>query len=210
MDTDEFTLKRGEKLARVGMAQVFWRTYETGGVIVTHGLGVTEGLEDGIGLDDLIFKGALCLVGFRWLLGGSTDGGEVGNNLLGVLGLSGTRFTSDQHRLVLVISQHVDVGTIRDGEKMGWNLSATLATIHFGDAVGIQRPTLVGIDDNTEEARVGLEEMRKQTVSDLLGGTLVEPGNISTQNATRSGQSIFYALRPIDMGKINSLHDIEK
>jgi hypothetical protein len=132
-------------------------TYETRGVIVTDGLSVTEGFKYGIGLDDLIFKGSLGLFAFSWLLGGGTDGGEVGNNLLRVLSFSGTRFTGNQHRLIFVISQHVDVGTIRNGEKMGWDFSATLATVHFGDAVGIQWPTLVRVDDNTEEARVGLE-----------------------------------------------------
>jgi len=34
-------------------------TYETGGVVVTHCLGVTEGFKYGIGLYDLIFKGTL-------------------------------------------------------------------------------------------------------------------------------------------------------
>lgn len=49
---------------------------------------------------------------------------------------------------------------------MGWDFSATLTTVHFGDAVGIQWPTLVRIDDNTEEARVGLKEKKWRLETD--------------------------------------------
>lgn len=136
---------------------MFYWTYETGRVVVTHGLSVTESLQDGIGLDDLIFQGSLALLGIGWLLGGGTNGGEVGNNLLRVLSFSSSRFTSNQHRLIFVIGQHVDVGTIRDGEKMGWDFITALATVHFSDAVGIQGPSLVRIDDDTEKSRVGLQ-----------------------------------------------------
>lgn len=34
-------------------------TYETGRVVVTHGLGVTEGFKYGVGLYDLVLKGPL-------------------------------------------------------------------------------------------------------------------------------------------------------
>jgi hypothetical protein len=37
----------------------FLVTYETGRVVVTHCLGVTEGLQYGVGLNDLILKGSL-------------------------------------------------------------------------------------------------------------------------------------------------------
>lgn len=40
---------------------------------------------------------------------------------------------------------------------MGWHFITTLATVHLGDTEGIQWPTLVRVDDNTEEARVGLK-----------------------------------------------------
>ena len=79
---------------------------ESGGVVVPHGLGVAPGLKDGVGLDDLVLKGGLSLLP----LAGRADGGEVGNDLLGVLGLSSTGLTSDQDRLVLRLETH---GVIR-------------------------------------------------------------------------------------------------
>ena len=34
-------------------------THKAGGVVVPHGLGVAEGLQQGVGADDLIFQGPL-------------------------------------------------------------------------------------------------------------------------------------------------------
>merc|ERR1711874_269196 len=89
VDTDEFT--------------------ETGGVVVPRGLGVSVGLQDGVGSHNLVLKGDL--LGF--LLGTSSSSGhhgQVGDHLLGVLGLSGTRLTGDQHGVVLLVLEHVPVG----------------------------------------------------------------------------------------------------
>lgn len=131
-------------------------TYETGRVIVTHGLGVTEGFQDGIGLDDLILQVTLLHVGVV-LLAGRTDGGEVRNDLLRVLSLSGSRLSGNQHRLVGVVGQHVDVGTVRDGENVGWHLITALATVHLSATVRVHGVTLVGVDGDTEKAGVGLQ-----------------------------------------------------
>ena len=67
---------------------------EPGGVVVPHGLCVAPSLEDGVGLDDLVLKGGLALLP----LSRGADGGKVGNDLLGVLSLSGTRLASDENR----------------------------------------------------------------------------------------------------------------
>lgn len=71
MDTDEFT--------------------ESGRVVVTCGLGVTEGLKHRIGLDDLLLKSGTLL---GLLRGHGTQVGEVRNDLLGVLSLSGSGFSA--------------------------------------------------------------------------------------------------------------------
>lgn len=43
-------------------------TYETGGVVVPDGLGVTEGLKRRVGLDDLVLKVTLHVIGWKeWL-----------------------------------------------------------------------------------------------------------------------------------------------
>lgn len=68
-------------------------TYETGGVVVTHSLGVTEGFKHRVSLDDLVLQRSL-LLSVGVLLRRSTDGGEVRNYLLRVLSLSGTRLTA--------------------------------------------------------------------------------------------------------------------
>ena len=133
---------------------------ETRRVVVTDSLGVTESFQDRVGLDDLVFEGDGFLLGLiigsSCLSLASTDGGEIGNNLLGVFGLTGSRFSSNQHRLVFAVLKHITIGFVRDGEKMGWHLSTTLAHVHSSDGVGVDGKSLVGVDDDTEETRVGL------------------------------------------------------
>lgn len=161
-------------------------TYETRGVVVTDGLGVTEGFQYGIGLYDLVLQGSL-LLGAGVLLGRGTDGREVRDYLLRVLGLSGSRFSGDQHRLILAVcfrqiggnlvisyrglsqrtpssgqqvaltGQHVDVGTVGDGEDVGWDLATPLTTVQFGTTMCVHRVSLVGIDGHTEKTGVCLQ-----------------------------------------------------
>jgi hypothetical protein len=59
--------------------------------------------------------------------------------------------------LVLAILDHVAVGLISHGEKMGWHFITTLADVRLDDTLGVDGKTLVGVDDNAEEARVGLK-----------------------------------------------------
>merc|ERR550532_50574 len=78
---------------------------ETGRVVVPGGLGVTVGLQDGVGGHNLVLKRNLLL---RLLAtSASGDHGKIGDDLLGVLGLSSTGLSSDQHGVVLLVSQHV-------------------------------------------------------------------------------------------------------
>ena len=93
---------------------------EPGGVVVPGRLGVAVGLQDWVGGHNLVLKGDLLLS----LLGTSSSGhhGQVGDHLLGVLGLSGTRLTSDQHGVVLLVLQHVAVRALSDGPEVRGDL----------------------------------------------------------------------------------------
>ena len=70
---------------------------EAGGVVVPHSLGVAVRLQDGVGLHDLVLKRGLLLLALLDLLAGAgADEGEVGDDLLGVLGFPGARFSRNQ------------------------------------------------------------------------------------------------------------------
>merc|ERR1719486_1636542 len=139
VDTDEFT--------------------ETGGGVVPRGLGVSVGLQNGVSGHNLVLKGDL--LGF--LLGTSSSSGhhgQVGDHLLGVLGLSGTRLAGDQHGVVLLVLEHVPVGALSNGPEMGWALVPPLAKVDLAHPVGVERVTLVGVDNHNEETGVGVDQLR--------------------------------------------------
>lgn len=55
-----------------------------------------------------------------------------------------------------MVGQHVDVGTVRDGEDVGGHLRTTLASVELGTTEGVHRESLVGVDSHTEETGVRL------------------------------------------------------
>merc|ERR1719495_134131 len=97
VDTDEFT--------------------ESGGVVVTDGLGVTVGLKRRIGLDNLLLE----RTGVRALgsLGLGAVQGVILEHLLGVLGLSGTGLAGNQGRLMLALHLQKLESTVSDGVQVG-------------------------------------------------------------------------------------------
>merc|ERR1719341_1817037 len=128
---------------------------ESGRVVIPHSLGITPGLEHRVGGHNLVLKGGLSLLP----LAGGADGGEVGDNLLGVLGLSGTRLSSDKDGLVAASNVHALVGSLSDGEDMGTALVPPLADVQLHGAEGVDGEPLVGVNGNTEEARVGIDQL---------------------------------------------------
>ena len=51
---------------------------------------------------------------------------------------------------------HLLICSFRDGKKMRWHLITSLASIHSNDRVGVDWITLVWVDDNAKQSRVGL------------------------------------------------------
>merc|ERR1719430_2020275 len=131
---------------------------EPGGVVVPHSLGVTVGLKDGVGGHNLVLKGDLLDI-LLGTAGGSGHHGKVGDHLLGVLGLAGTRLSSDQHGVVLGILEHVPVGSLSNGPEMGGALVPPLAEVDLAHPVGVEGVPLVGVDNNHEQTRVGVDEL---------------------------------------------------
>merc|ERR1712037_460191 len=150
---------------------------EPGGVVVPGRLGVAVGLQDWVGGHNLVLKGDLLLS----LLGTSSSGhhGQVGDHLLGVLGLSGTRLTSDQHGVVLLVLQHVAVRALSDGPEVRGDLVSPLAEVDLAHPVSVDGVTLVRVDDNHKQARVGVDHLG--LVAGLQvpeDGSVVEEGQV--------------------------------
>ena len=62
----------------------------------------------------------------------------------------------NQHRLVVVLDQHVLVGGIDDGEDVRRHFRGTFSTVQLDDLVGIDGQSHVGVDGDAEKTGVGL------------------------------------------------------
>ena len=96
-------------------------------VIIPDCLGVTVRLKDRVTHDNLVLNRHLLI--FTFLRRQSTDAGKVLDDLLGVLGFTRTRFTSNQDGLVLPVLDHVRVGIVSNGEDVRRQLCPLLATV---------------------------------------------------------------------------------
>merc|ERR1712083_206061 len=134
-DTDEFTKSRG--------------------VVIPQGLGITPGLQDGVDLDNFVHKTNLALL----LLASGTNGGKVRDDLLGVLSLASTRLTSNENRLVLAIVHHTLVLLLSNTKDMRWALAPPQAHVDLHGTLGVDGEANIGIDGNTEEARIGVDKL---------------------------------------------------
>merc|ERR1711899_532233 len=134
-DTDEFTKTRR--------------------VVIPNSLSITPGLKYRVGLDNFVLK-----TGFTFLLLASgANASKVGDNLFGVLSLASTRLTSDENRLVLANIHHTLVGALSNTKDMGWALSPPHTHVDFHGTLCVDGEALVRVDGNTEETRVGVNEL---------------------------------------------------
>merc|ERR1719454_1634066 len=159
-----------------------------GRVIVPHGLGVAPSLKDGVGLDDLVLKGGLALLP----LSGGADGGKVGDDLLGVLSLSGSRLSGDKDGLVDAGVLHALVRGFSNTKDMWPALGSPLAHVDLHGAEGVDGVPLVGVDGDTEEAGVGVDQL------------VLVPDNGVPENAgiTEEGE-IGHVLRAVKFGGVD-------
>merc|ERR1719420_1442037 len=130
---------------------------ETRRVVVSGGLGITIGLKNGVGGHNLILKRDLFL---RLLAAGASGNhGKIGDDLLG--------------------RQHVPVGSLSNGPKMGWDLITSLSKVDLAAPVSVQRITLVGVDNNNEETRVGVDKLGLVTGLQVPeDGSIIEEGQV--------------------------------
>jgi len=57
----------------------------------------------------------------------------------------------NQHRLILVLDQHVLVSSIDNSEHVRWHLRWSLATVHFDNFIRVDGQSTVGVDSHTEK-----------------------------------------------------------
>merc|ERR1719232_1000479 len=154
---------------------------ESGRVVISDSLGITVGFEDGVGLDNLVLKGGLFLLTLLHLLGtraGSNEG-KVGDDLLGVLSLSSSRLTSNQDGLIFTFETHGVIGTLSNSKDVGRDFIPPLTTVDSDSSHGVDGEPLVGVDGDTEETRVGVDESLNVSLLQVeQDGGVIEIGQI--------------------------------
>merc|ERR1712213_55380 len=126
-----------------------------GRVVIPDSLGITPGLQDRVGGNNVVLMRSLSLLP----LARGADGSKVGDDLLGVLSLSSTRLSSNQDGLVVTSVHHALVGSLSNGKDVGPAFISSLANIQLHGAEGVDGESLVRIDGDTEETRVGVDEL---------------------------------------------------
>ena len=119
VDTDEFTLRNLE-LQSIRL-KLYKETYKTRRIVIPNGLGISVRLQNWIGVDNTVLQVGLFLlrrVSILLLGLDCSEDGKVGDDLFGVLGLSGTGLASDQHGLILGVVHHLLVGTVGSSEEV--------------------------------------------------------------------------------------------
>merc|ERR1712088_552166 len=106
------------------------------GVVIPQGLGITPGLQDRVGLDNFVLKTNLTL-----------------------LRLASTRLTSNENRLVLAIVHHTLVLLLSNTKDIRWALLSPQAHVDLHGTLGVDGEANIGIDGNTEEARIGVDKL---------------------------------------------------
>merc|ERR1719220_881878 len=159
-----------------------------GRVVVPHSLGIAPSLKDRVGLDNLVLKRGLALLP----LSGGADGGEVRDDLLGVLSLSGSRLSGDKDGLVDARVLHALVRGFSNTKDMWPALGSPLAYVDLHGAEGVDGVPLVGVDGDTEEAGVGVDQL------------VLVPDNGVPENAgiTEEGE-IGHVLRAVKFGGVD-------
>jgi len=61
--------------------------------------------------------------------------------------------------LIFGVDQHAAVGSFRDGPQVRRDFISPLANIELDNRLGVDGETLVGIHNNTEETRVGVDKL---------------------------------------------------
>ena len=148
---------------------------EPGGVVIPDSLGVAPGLQHRVGLDDFVLQARLPLLP----LPGGSDGGEVRDDFLGVLGLAGTglatviknnelstalcRDLRNEDGLILSAIHHSLECSLGNGEDMRWNLIPPLSHVDLHGSLGVDGESLKGFEQITNN--IAVRQMRTVSVN---------------------------------------------
>merc|ERR1711962_921938 len=136
--------------------------------------------------------------------------GKVLDDLLGVDSFTSTRFTSNQHRLIFSVGQHSLISSIRNSVQVGWHFSTLATLISIDNIWSIYWQHLVGIDGNTEETRVGIDQefnvSRSQNIQDRTFVKIGQVGHIFT--LVILWRILFLNIIDLDFSHITSIESL--
>jgi len=142
-------------------------------VVVFVGFGISESLEERVEFNELSFQSTSTS-------GTTSNVGDVLNDLLCVFGLTSTRFSGDEHGLILTIANHHSVGSISNSEDVRGNFVPPLATVEINHVRSIDGDLLVRVDSHTEKSGVGIDEVFLVTFVEIVEDSwFIQVGQVS-------------------------------
>merc|ERR1711963_707678 len=124
-------------------------------VVIPHSLCITPGFKDRVSLYNLVLKTRLALL----LLASSTNTSKVRDDFLGVLSFANTRLSSNEDRLILASIHHTLIGALSNTKDMRGALLPPQAHVDLHSTLGVNGKSLVRVDGDTEETRIGVDEL---------------------------------------------------
>ena len=70
----------------------------------------------------------------------------------------------NQHRLIIVLDQHVLVGGVNDSEDVRGHFRGSFTTVHLDNFISVDGKTHVGVDSDTKQTGVGLKGVKKENL----------------------------------------------
>jgi len=130
---------------------------ETGGVVITDGLGITESLQKRVRVKDNALDEL-------YLLAVTRHGSDVLHDLLSSHSLTSTRLTRDDSTLVGFLLLHCTIGFLSKCKDVRRQFVTELALVETNVLIGGQTEILVGVNNDQHRADVGVDGIIRVTL----------------------------------------------
>jgi len=134
---------------------------ETGGVVITDGLGITESLQKRVRVKDNALNKL-------YLLTVTRHGSDVLHDLLGSDSLTSTRLTRDDGTLIGLLSLHGTISFLSKSKDVRRQFMTELALVKTHELISSKAQILVRVNNDQHRANVGVDSIIRMTLLKVI------------------------------------------